>query len=90
MQIVSSLLMANDDGNNITASVGRIGQIKSQQLKNESGNLMTLQGAGFASAFQMENGTFTLAPSATEKSDPGLPHPISTKSGVVAKFNWSG
>jgi hypothetical protein len=51
---------------------------------------MILQGAGFASAFQMENDTFTLAPSATEMSDPDIPHPISTKSGAVAKFSWNG
>jgi hypothetical protein len=101
MQIVSSLLSkwlptestkieVNDDGNNVTASVGSIGQIKSQQLKNQSGNPMILQGAGFASAFQMENDTFTLAPSATEMSVPDIPHPISTKSGAVAKFSWTG
>ncbi len=86
----SSTIEVNDDGTNLTASVGSIGQIKSQQLKNQSGNLMILQGAGFASAFQMENDTFTLAPSATEMSDPEIPHTISTKSGAVAKFSWSG
>jgi hypothetical protein len=51
---------------------------------------MLLQGAGFASVFQMENNTFTLAPSATEMSDPDIAHPISTRSGAAAKFNWSG
>lgn len=86
----SSKIEVNDDGTNLTASVGSIGQIKSQQLKNQSGNPMILQGAGFASAFQMENDTFTLAPSATQMSDPDIPHTISTKSGAVAKFSWSG
>lgn len=101
MQMASSLLSkwlptestkieVNDDGNNITASVGNVGQIKSQQLSNQSGQPMILQGAGFASAFQMENDTFTLAPSAIEMSVPGIPHQISTKSGAVAKFNWNG
>ena len=101
MQIVSSLLSkwlptestqieVNDDGNNVTASVGSFGQIKSQELKNQSGQSMILQGAGFASAFQMENDTFTLAPSATELSIPDIPHQISTKSGAVAKFSWNG
>ena len=86
----SSKIEVNDDGTNLTASVGSVGQIKSQQLKNQSGNPMILQGAGFASAFQMENDTFTLAPSATQMSDPDIPHTISTKSGAVANFSWSG
>jgi hypothetical protein len=81
----------NDDGQSLTATVGSFGQIKSQQLKNESGRSMMLQGAGFASAFQMENETFTLAPSDSQWSDSDMPHPqISTKSGAVAKFSWRG
>ena len=86
----SSKIEVNDDGTNLTASVGSVGQIKSQQLKNQVGTPMILQGAGFASAFQMENDTFTLAPSATQMSDPDIPHTISTKSGAVANFSWSG
>jgi hypothetical protein len=81
----------NDDGNKLTATVGNFGQIKSQQLKNEAGHSMILQGAGFATAFQMENDSFTLAPSATQWSDTEMPHAqISTKSGAVAKFSWRG
>jgi hypothetical protein len=49
---------------------------------------MTLQGSGFASVFQMENETFTLAPSATQWSDPDMTRQFSTKSGAVAKFSW--
>ena len=81
----------NDDGKNLTATVGKFGQIKSQELRNEGGRPMVLAGAGFASAFQMENDSFTLAPSATEWSDSEMPHAqIATKSGVVAKFSWRG
>jgi hypothetical protein len=81
----------NDDGHNPTATVGDFGKIESRQLKNEAGRIMTLQGAGLASAFQMENETFNLAPSGSQWSDPDLPHAqVSTKSGAVAKFNWSG
>ena len=79
-----------DDGRNLTATVGSFGQIKSEQLKNESGQPMTLQGSGFASVFQMENETFTLAPSATQWSDPDMTRQFSTKSGAVAKFSWRG
>ena len=81
----------NDDGHNLTATVGKFGQIKSKELRNEQGRPMVLQGAGFASAFQMENDSFTLAPSATEWSDSEMPHAqIATKSGVAAKFSWRG
>jgi hypothetical protein len=84
----STKIEINDDGDNLTATVGAFGQIKSQQLKNESGRTMTLQGAGFASVFLMENETFNLAPSATEWADPDMPHQVLTRSGAVAKFSW--
>lgn len=81
----------SDDGKNLTATVGKFGHIKSQELRNEGGRPMVLAGAGFASAFQMENDSFTLAPSATEWSDSEMPHAqIATKSGAVAKFSWRG
>ena len=86
-----------DDGggsgghNNITARVGNFGEIKSQQLKNQAGRAMTVQGAGFASMFQFENDTLTLAPSDTQWSDSELPHAqITTRSGAVGKFSWRG
>jgi hypothetical protein len=80
----------NDDGTNLTATVGDFGTIKSGELKNESGRTMTLQGAGFAAAFGMDDETFTMAPSASQWSDPDLPHQFTTKSGVMAKFTWRG
>jgi hypothetical protein len=86
----STQIDINDDGYNLTATIGNFGQIKSEQLKNESGQTMTLQGAGLASAFQTENETITLAPSDSHWSDPDLPHQFSTKSGTVAKFSWRG
>lgn len=101
MQLVSQLtskwlptqiskIEINDDGNNLTATVGNFGKIKSEQLKNEAGRIMTLSGAGFASAFQFENETFNLAPSGSVWSDPDLPHQFSTRSGAVGKFSWRG
>ena len=74
-----------------TATVGNFGQIKSQQMQNEAGQTMTLQGSGFASILQLENETFTLAPSASQWSDPDMPHQqFTTKSGTVANFSWKG
>jgi hypothetical protein len=86
----STKIDINDDGNNLTAKVGNFGEIKSEQLKNESGRTMILQGAGFATAFQMEDETFALAPSSSQWSDQDMPRQFSTKSGAVAKFSWRG
>ena len=86
----STKIEINEDGDNITVTVGNFGKMKYGELKNESGRTMTLQGAGFASAFGMDDQTFALAPSASQWSDPDLPHQFSTKSGVMANFSWRG
>ena len=77
-------------GNNMTVTVGNFGKMKYGELKNESGRTMILQGAGFASVFGMDGKTFALAPSASQWSDPDLPHQFSTKSGVITNFSWHG
>ena len=64
----------DDGGHNITARAGNFGDIKSQQLRNEAGRAMTVQGAGIASMFQFENDILTLAPSGTQWSDSDTPH----------------
>jgi hypothetical protein len=80
-----------DDGHTLTARVGNFGEIKSQQLRNEAGRAMTVQGAGFAAIFQFENDVLTLAPSGTQWSDSDMPHTqITTRSGAVGKFSWRG
>ena len=86
----STKIEINEDGNNMTVTVGNFGKMKYGELKNESGRTMTLQGAGFATAFGMDDQTFALAPSASQWSDPDLPHQFSTKSGVMANFSWRG
>jgi hypothetical protein len=81
----------DNDSHNITARVGNFGDIKAQQLRNEAGRTMTVQGAGFALIFQFENDVLTLAPSSTQWSDSDMPHSqIATRSGAVGKFSWSG
>ena len=83
-----------EDGNgshNITARVGNFGEIKSQQLMNQTGRAMTVQGAGIASLFQFENDVLTLAPSGSQWYDSDTPHTqITTRSGAVGKFSWRG
>ena len=88
--ITTRIDIKEDNGShNITAKVGNFGEIKSQQLKNEAGRAMTVQGAGFASMFQFENDVLTLAPSGTQWSDSDTPHTqITTRSGAVGKFSW--
>jgi hypothetical protein len=75
----------------IQATVGRVGQIHSQRLKNEAGQPMTMQNVGFAVALQFDRQTAELAPSAgTRWSDPDLPRPWESKSGAMGTFTWSG
>ena len=74
----------------LSATVGDYGQIKSQRLKNEAGQTMTTSNVGFAMAFQFEDATGELAPSeGTRWSDPDMPMPWESKSGVVGRFSWS-
>lgn len=90
---ITTTIHIKEDNNshNITARVGNFGEIKSQELRNEAGRAMTVQGAGFASMFQFENDVLTLAPSDTQWSDPDTPHTqITTRSGALGKFSWRG
>ena len=90
---ITTTIHIKEDNNshNITARVGNFGEIKSQELRNEAGRAMTVQGAGFASIFQFENDVLTLAPSDTQWSDPDTPHTqITTRSGALGKFSWRG
>lgn len=74
----------------ISATIGNVGQIRSERLKNEAGQQMTMQNVGFAMMFQFDNQTAELAPSAgTRWSDPDLPEQWESKSGAVGRFSWS-
>ena len=75
----------------IQATVGTVGQIHSQRLKNEAGQTMTMQNVGFAVALQFDRQTAELAPSAgTRSADPDLPRQWESRSGAVGTFTWSG
>ena len=77
-----------DDGNELVAKVGSVGQVESSVLKNESGNAMTFENAGFASAFQFDNLRAKIAPSRTKWKDPQMPRSFETHSGARASWNW--
>lgn len=78
-----------EEGGTLTAKVGSFGNVKSQQLKNEAGQPMTMQNVGFAVALQLDNKTLQLAPSGSKWFDPDLPHKFETKSGAVGTFTWA-
>ncbi len=86
--ITTRIHIKEDNGShNITARVGKFGEMKSQQLRNEAGRAMIAQGAGIASMFQFENDVLTLAPSGSQWSASDMPHTqTTTKSGAVGKY----
>ena len=84
-------IAVQESNGTITATVGEVGQIKSQRLKNEAGQQMTMQNVGFAIAFQFKDQTAELAPSdGTRWSDPDMPEQWESRSGAVGTFTWSG
>jgi hypothetical protein len=79
-----------EENGTITATIGNVGQIRSERLKNEAGQQMMMQNVGVAMVFQLENQTAELAPSeGTRWSDPDLPEQWESKSGAVGRFSWS-
>jgi len=83
-------IAVQESNGTITATVGEVGQIKSQRLKNEAGQQMTMQNVGFAIAFQFKDQTAELAPSdGTRWSDPDMPEQWESRSGAVGTFTWS-
>jgi hypothetical protein len=72
----------------LVAEVGRFGHVKSDRMKTDKGEPVSLRNAGLVSAMQMES--VDLAPSHSDWADPGLPRKFETKSGVVGSFRWSG
>lgn len=80
-----------EESGTISATVGDVGQIKWQRLKNETGQQMTMQNVGFAMVFQFKDHTAELAPSdGTRWSDPDMPEQWESRSGAVGQFSWSG
>lgn len=79
------------DGDLVTASVGSVGEIRSERMRNEAGDVMTMQNVGFAMAFEFPDATAELAPSAGSSwSDPDLPGVFTSKSGARNRINWQG
>ena len=79
-----------EDGDSLVATVGKFGRIESNLLRNEAGEQMNLQNAGFFVAYQLENQTGQLAPSGSHWYDPEMPRTYETKSGLRGSFEWQG
>jgi hypothetical protein len=78
-----------DDGAQLTAKVGDVGEIRSAVLKNEAGNAMTVQDAGFAVAFNFPESRFSVAPSDSRWEDSDLPRKFDTRSGARSSWIWN-
>ena len=81
-------IAVQEDGGNISATVGNFGVIKSQPMKDAAGQPTSIQNAMLAQGLQL--GDIQVAPSGHRWSDPAMPRAFDTKSGAVASFNWSG
>jgi hypothetical protein len=83
-------IAVQESNGTIAATVGDVGQIKSQRLKNEAGQQMTMQNVGFAMVFQFKEQTAELAPSdGTRWADSDMPEQWESRSGAVGTFTWS-
>jgi hypothetical protein len=74
-------------GDTTTGSVGAIGKITSQRMKNQAGQPATVQGAAAMAAFQLER--LEVARTAgSHWADPDLRH-WDADSGTTGPFSWS-
>ena len=74
-------------GDTTTATVGEVGQLTSQRLKNEAGQPATVQGAAAMGAFQLERLEVARA-AGSHWADPQLRR-WDADSGTVGAFEWS-
>ena len=81
-------IQVQDDGGNLTITVGSYGVIKSNPLNDEAGRPTVIQNAMFAQNLQLSDPQ--VAPSGHRWTDPDMPRAYDTKSGAQATFAWSG
>lgn len=81
-------IAVHDDGDTVRVTVGDVGEVRSQALRDQAGAGFTLRGGGFVAGLGMEEAE--LAPTAgTHLADPGLPA-FETKSGARGAIRWHG
>ncbi len=79
-----------DDGDELTARVGDVGEITSAVLKNEAGDAMTIRNTEFAALWNFPDQEFRVAPSGSRWADPDFPRKFETRSGARASWSWTG
>lgn len=79
----AKITVQESDGH-VTATVGTFGQIRTNVLKNDQGQIVQMENAGFGGVLGVMK--VDLAPSASDWRDPDLPRKFQTASGAVGKF----
>lgn len=75
----------------VTVELGDHGRITSSILKNEAGDPVTVNNAGFGMAIGADQATLGVASTrGSRMSIPGLPRPIETEHGTRQKVRWQG
>ena len=85
---VSANIEVVEDGDRIMLKVAGFGEVKSELLKNDAGQQVTMQNAGMGVNLGAHD--VDLAPSASRWADPDMPRVFETKSGGRATVSWSG
>ncbi len=84
---VTAKIDVAEDGDAVTMSVSGFGEVKSNLLRNDDGQQVTLQNAGMAVGLGGQS--VELAPSGSHWSDSDLPREFETKSGGRFMASWS-
>ena len=89
LPVETTSITTSRDGDVITATIGSVGKVRSQAIRDAEGHGFTLRGGGFVTGLGMEEAE--LAPSVgTSWSDPDMPREFETKSGGRGLVAWSG
>jgi hypothetical protein len=83
----SARIEVREDGDTVHVTLGEVGQVRSQLLRDPAGTPFTLRGGGFISWLGMD--TAEVAPGAgTHVSDPDIPS-FEARSGLRGAIRWS-
>jgi hypothetical protein len=83
----SARIEVREDGDTVHVTLGDVGEVRSQLLRDPAGTPFTLRGGGFISGLGME--TAEVAPGdGTQLADPDIPT-FEARSGLRGAFRWS-
>jgi hypothetical protein len=84
---VTAAMGVHEEGDSLSVTVEGFGEVKSDLLRNDAGDQVTMQNAGMGvnlGAIDVE-----LAPSASRWSDPAMPRVFDTRSGGRSNVAWA-